>query len=892
MTRGTRIRVVVASVALVALAIVAWMLRSGGASDDARSDGAPAASHTAASLPAPLADGADARRETTTDASATSASMPADTITGFVHDVLGRPIAGVTIEIRTDNDPEESSEVSWRNAGASDAEGAFAIAHLAADTRHVVSLRHERHLPRKLHGVVAPRTLDVLMRAGVPIRGRVTDATTHEPIAGATLSFGRGDEADRSDADGRFACVADPCGLFAYASMEGYLDWCGAPFEPRSDAEVQIELQSAAERVAAEVHVSALAAESDAPLEEISTPAGPVRALGGGVFIVPVNHIGRRAGILLRCPGRAPLDVVVPDGRGLSPQDALEVRFCRVVSLTGSVVDAERRPVPGAEVTLRLADDDPDGRFTWSAAHRRLVSDELGRFVAVGIPADIRITADVRAAGRLDPPRVEFTIGSTDETLPPLVMASPRFIRGFVRDAVTSLPIPGAEVEAHVTTRAFQTARTGTDGSFALVGFDSPATVTAAARDHVPAVFDGVVADSLPPLAVLLAPGLTIAGTVIDASKAPVPGACVRIIRMAAPPGERETQAMIDALRMRGIPVTCADPTGRFRFTGLPRGNYGLVASLADNLRSPQGERVPTVELRSDIEGLELCVTSNSTLAGTVTDATTGAPITRFTVKCEHRSGWSEGPRESSNGRFLEFVRPDVDHAVTVMAPGFAPQRQDGLRVAEGEVRTVQFPMRRECAIDGRLVDPSGAPIAGARIVLDREGASTTDEDASVTNAEGRFRISQLPTGAVRLLAAARFDLVSGGSIRRPLALTPPSVDLAVGQLLTQTFVGRPDGTGVLMLDIDVPDEPGGATWRVILWSDSSSEPIVVETGRTCSARVAPIPAGIWTVGAHCSPDGNVRIGLDLPAASKSFTVAASGETEFHVALPSPPARR
>ncbi len=675
--------------------------------------------------------------------------------------------------------------------------------------------------------------------------------------------------------------------------MEHYLEWVGAPFQPRPDAELVIELVPMAGNATDVVYASIVDADTGRAIDEITVRTGVARALGAGLFAIPVATTGRESGVLIRSPGRSTFQLMIPDGRARTPQDAVVVRLEPTIALSGSVVDESGAPVAGALVDVRPTDDAmTEGRFHWTAPRRGFRTDAHGRFRAADFARRIPICVTVHSERHRDPPATEVTIGDVDFTVPPITIATLPIgrgaVRGIVRDAVTRAPIESATVTASIAKGPSSTATSGPDGAFTVSGLDGPAKLRVMAPDHLPGFVDDAPIDSESPLEIALERGFSIDGVVVDGAHAPVPGAFVSIHNIASPAGEPESRALA-AYRLNGPRRTFSDASGRFQFAGLPRADCSLVASIDGAFRSVRDDQTPPLQLRADVHGLELPLAQNCVIAGTVTDAASGAPVTRFTLEVSRVGGSRSGARETGNGKFCEFVPADVDHTVTVMAAGFASERREGVRVAAGEIRELSFAMTRECAVDGRLVDERGAPLAGATVALASVKFGEFENGESVTDADGRFHVSQLRSGAVAFVANARFEIEGGGTITRPLALTPASVDLAIGQLLTQTFVGRPrGGDAVLVLDVVLPPQPAGGPWHVILFHPSMpNDPIIVETDRSRTVRITPIEPGTWSVGANVQR-GNVRIGIDPPAEARRVTVGETGETTLRIELPAP----
>src|SRR6185436_14371268 len=84
-------------------------------------------------------------------------------------------------------------------------------------------------------------------------------------------------------------------------------------------------------------------------------------------------------------------------------------------------------------------------------------------------------------------------------------------------------------------------------------------------------------------------------------------------------------------------------------------------------------------------------------------------------------------------------------------------------------------PQSGTAAIEGRVLDPGGAPVAGAPLLLAREPGPEDDEDfepvAAAADAGGRFRFGNLTAGTYLVTAAsARPGLAPAASGDLPLA--------------------------------------------------------------------------------------------------------------------------
>ncbi|MCB9898493.1 MAG: carboxypeptidase regulatory-like domain-containing protein [Planctomycetes bacterium] len=113
---------------------------------------------------------------------------------------------------------------------------------------------------------------------------------------------------------------------------------------------------------------------------------------------------------------------------------------------------------------------------------------------------------------------------------------------------------------------------------------------------------------------------------------------------------------------------------------------------------------------------------------------------------------------------------------VVVEADGFPRQALDAPGVEPHRVREATLVLDDGARLDGRVVDPSGAPIAGARVVATRESSPGWDALARLagpapvaTDADGRYALRVLP-GAYRLRASSAGRASEGWRVERVVA--------------------------------------------------------------------------------------------------------------------------
>jgi protocatechuate 3,4-dioxygenase beta subunit len=328
---------------------------------------------------------------------------------------------------------------------------------------------------------------------------------------------------------------------------------------------------------------------------------------------------------------------------------------------------------------------------------------------------------------------------------------------------------------------------------------------------------------------------LRLEGQVLDAGGAPVGGASV----------------LIDSRPARTA-VTEADGTFAFdRLLGRP---YEVVATAGDQVAGPLVAR-----LTETSEPVVLRLGAGAEVEVAVT-ADGGAPIAGAKVEL-HGLVDRDATADATGVARLRGV-PGGPYQVAAAAPGYA--RASTWTMVTSGSHVHRLVLRRGAPVSGRVVDPAGAPVAGARVRY--EGASDWAQASSApvtTDADGAFTIDAMPAGSFRF--GARHDAHAPGTTEA-IALDGATarggveIRLAPGGAIAGVVVDRA-GTPVAWARVRAGERMQG------LALGRTRE---ATAGADGAFRIAALPRGTIDVVALADAATSETTTLELRAAEKS----------------------
>jgi protocatechuate 3,4-dioxygenase beta subunit len=354
-----------------------------------------------------------------------------------------------------------------------------------------------------------------------------------------------------------------------------------------------------------------------------------------------------------------------------------------------------------------------------------------------------------------------------------LAAPSPR-LAGTVVDG-KGAPVPGAEVRLLGWSGKVQDlreqarTRASTDGTFLFSGLPAGTyDLLAMAPGFAPERLSVPVSESAVLVRLVLRPGRTVTGLVVDGLGVPVAGARIELTRV-------RTTSMLPLDGEQGFYHAATGADGRFELPGVPAGQFKMEVRAEGfaPLNSP-GPHLPAGEEgRADLGTLTL--ERGAALTGQVSDSA-GKPVPDaevWLVPYEIRNSdldWSDyyrkGPaaRTDADGAFeIPDLDPEEPVGLDVCRPGYLPISLYFQQTPGHPVEAVLEPAAR---LSGRVLDHEGSPVNGAQVRAWISGEYPDDASSARpcfhetgsarTGADGRFVLDALSPGWWTVRASAQ----------------------------------------------------------------------------------------------------------------------------------------
>ncbi|HEX3555073.1 MAG TPA: carboxypeptidase regulatory-like domain-containing protein [Thermoanaerobaculia bacterium] len=614
-----------------------------------------------------------------------------------------------------------------------------------ADGRQVFPRIDEAHRPAET------TLIRVILTPAAPVAGRIVDASSRRPIAGALVwasddpgfatwtdaagtykLSGRVPEshwwlqAVAADYAANFLQVGPPLGSSAGLPRIADLTLAPAPVP----AITGVVVDEAARPVGGAEVVLVDPEASPQQWRRVSTsPAGSFRIRGlqaGGSYTLTASRSGFAPATLL---ATVPLPT--------QTQAAIRLTLRRGRTASGLVVDPRQRPISGAAVRLTTAKSKWASRARPELGPFRAATDPDGRFRIPDLPAglfELRIEGPELAP--LPKKMISVPGGKGPLDLGTFTLESRARIAGWIVDPgdrpvesveIWVVPEDYAEI-TQATHQAGPATVSGPDGRFELreraVGDHE--RLRACRKGYSPAEFPVKRPASTEPR-IVLTPTVHLAGHVVGADGEPLPGATVS----AWPTGqERGDLIMPDPpCPSSFFSSALTDAKGDFIVELGGAGHYEVAASGAGHLST----RLERLHVPAEgLDGLQVRMEAGVTVNGHVADPE-GQPVVGAAIRLSGGRSSVAAASDDGGDFLLEGVEPG-ERSVDVRHDDFATEeRKVQIRPEGTRLDLVLHPVSH-LEIRGRVIGPDGAPVAGALVTKDRCQCQSTS-----TLADGSF---------------------------------------------------------------------------------------------------------------------------------------------------------
>ncbi|HEY3762455.1 MAG TPA: carboxypeptidase regulatory-like domain-containing protein [Verrucomicrobiae bacterium] len=421
-----------------------------------------------------------------------------------------------------------------------------------------------------------------------------------------------------------------------------------------------------------------------------------------------------------------------------------------VAQFSGTVVDAQGNPVANANVDCyQYSSRNSVGRANLEKK-QHATTDANGSFAFPAFQAYGLVL--VTKAGVAPTWRTWYSAPQDSQKI---VLSTPSTLAGVVADD-TGRPVADVEVSVssalnktasdigqpnfvfgNVTHDLFST-RTSADGRFEIDNFPADSQAALAVKIAGKALRESSSPyryDQLPyhagqdDITLTLDPAGSISGKVVARTTGqPLAGAMVslqEVTQSYSGPDEEPIQSAAD---------------GSFEISDVPAGSYNVVAEFTNQpIPDWVADSVPVkVAVGAATSGVQLQAIKGGVLQVTVHDKTTHEPIAGASVNISDNSNGNRSGATGSDG--ITYVRSTPgDYYLNVNKQDWG-LAQTQVTVTDGQTTQVSVDLAEPLKISGIVRDASGAPVAGASVmVLPNYGNGTTD---SKTDAKGHYEVS------------------------------------------------------------------------------------------------------------------------------------------------------
>ncbi len=536
------------------------------------------------------------------------------------------------------------------------------------------------------------------------------------------------------------------------------------------------------------------------PLPGATVTALPTEGRDGTSTVATTGADGRFAlnapadGASLRIA--APGLVTVTEMRVI-PGREIEIRLEKGGSIDGSIRSVEGGgAIPGATVTATAR---AGGSLAFSDSS---TTDTNGHFSFPAVPGrPVNLRVDATGFEPLEDRGIRVVKGQAvtrDLSLRPGLK-----VRGTVVDGDTRKPVEGAVVAYGLQNiSGKREVTTDATGSFTIPGIARGQQLFVIRADGYSETRKSLPLEDDPTIVLEIFKGRTLRGRVEDRSGSPIAEALVFVGREGVFVGPRSK------------PSASTDRDGRFTVPDLPAGQtYRLIVRHDGHPETIS----PEIALTADTAEIVVVMGPGGSIGGTVRDAA-GQPIegAKITVVDAFNpdpldpqgllptfGGTGRGTAETGHdGRYVVENLSPGKKRVSAGADAFLPSRIEEATVVESPTPTVlDFVLDRGKSISGRVTDPLGKPVEGAKVNASANQPEVSGFGSATTEADGAYRVERLADGAFNVSVRKpgftveyKKDVPSGTdgvdfSLRRNGGIAGSVTDFATGKPVRQFMV-------------------------------------------------------------------------------------------------------